>query len=195
MTNKILHLRNLLTNRASNIKLNLTNAKMPERFKGTIVEKWVNYWKQLGIDYKEAGTSFYEEAKAKPVKTSIYTSIGMLIYFSSKKNPSETDFIENLRNYNNDLVLVHESCHKPESSNHVKFIQRCFNEGILRRLSLGFISFMWVADYDKGVSVYKAICPHLQPEYLTFHKRIIDVGFWGKWWNLQNKMVDYDVNV
>jgi hypothetical protein len=26
--------------------------QLPERFKGTIVERWVNYWKGLGRDYK-----------------------------------------------------------------------------------------------------------------------------------------------
>lgn len=26
--------------------------QLPERFKGTIVERWVNYWKGLARDYK-----------------------------------------------------------------------------------------------------------------------------------------------
>lgn len=34
---------------------------LPEKFKGTIVERWVNYWKGLARDYKGEKYDFREE--------------------------------------------------------------------------------------------------------------------------------------
>jgi hypothetical protein len=49
-------------------------------------------------------------------------------------------------------------------------------------------------NYDGDLAVYKATCSYLKPKYLTFHERIVDVGFVGKWWKLQEYMIDYDIN-
>lgn len=53
---------------------------------------------------------------------------------------------------------------------------------------------MWIDNYDKDCFLYKTVCPYLKPRYLTFHERIIDVGALDKWWVLETKMKDYDVN-
>jgi len=29
---------------------------------------------------------------------------------------------------------------------------------------------------------------------LDFHQRVVDVGFLGKWWNLDSHMTVYDIN-
>lgn len=34
------------------LKILKLRPQLPEKLKGTIVERWVNYWKGLGRDYK-----------------------------------------------------------------------------------------------------------------------------------------------
>lgn len=166
----------------------------PEKYKGTIYEKWAKYWQQLGIDYKDVFVNVAQQMKEKPILASIYCTTGGALYYCIKNNPSEEDFIVQLRNANANAVVVHDSCLNPISADYMKFIEKCYNEGIVRHLSLGFVSFLWLDNFDRGAALYKATCTYTTPQYLKFHERVIDVGFWNKWWNLSRKMGDYDVN-
>lgn len=92
------------------------------------------------------------------------------------------------------LILVGEPIRNPVSVQHIKWLEQCYNEGLIRRLNLGILSLIWVDNYDKDCSFYKAVCPYLKPRFVTFHERIVDVGFLGKWWLLERKMKNYDIN-
>lgn len=166
----------------------------PEKYKGTIYEKWARYWQHLGIDYKDVFVNVVQQAKEKPLLASIYGAAGVGFYYCVQNNPSEEDFQMQLRNYNAEAVMVHESCLNETSVEYVKFVEKCYNQGILRYMSLGFISVLWLDNYDSNAALYKAVCTYTEPQYLTFHQRVIDVGFWNRWWNLRRKMKDFDVN-
>lgn len=90
--------------------------------------------------------------------------------------------------------MVGEPIRNPITTKHLKSIEQCYNEGIIRRLSLGIVSFIWLDNYEKECANYKATCSYLKPEYLGFHHRIVDVGFIDKWWILEDKMKEFDVN-
>uniref|UniRef100_A0A2M4BZP2 Mitochondrial import inner membrane translocase subunit Tim29 n=1 Tax=Anopheles marajoara TaxID=58244 RepID=A0A2M4BZP2_9DIPT len=184
----------LVKTRYQGIEARLEAITLPERFKGTIVEKWATYWRNLVIDYKEMVLDTGRGMRDRPVRSTIYVSLLAAAGYCGANNPSETDFYDQYRRAYNQLSLVHPTCQNPVASQHITFLERCHNEGILRRLSLGVVSFLWLDNYDRGLAIYKAVCPYLQPHYLTFHERIVDVGFNGKWWQLERKMVDYDIN-
>lgn len=191
--------RSFITNKMKNkydtLKGNVSSKiTFPDKFKGTILEKWGKYWRQLMIDYKDVFVDLGKEIKNKPIKSSIYFSVAGTILYCTKNNPKEIDFIDQLRKYNTEMILVDESCHNTISSQYLTYIERCYNEGIIRHMNLGVISILWIDNYDKSLQIYKAMCPFLKPEYLLFHNRIIDIGFLNKWWILQDKMIDYDVN-
>ncbi|XP_063697284.1 mitochondrial import inner membrane translocase subunit Tim29 [Culicoides brevitarsis] len=170
------------------------NFELPERFKGTIVEKWANYWKQLVIDYKEMVIDTCKHMFQHPLKTSIYTGVGATTYFLCKHNPDFADFEKSFQNSKNLLILVAEPCQNPVSADHIRSLERYINQNVVRRLSLGVISFIWIDNYDKDCSLYKATCEYLKPPYKTFKERVIDVGFLDKYWILDEQMKDYDVN-
>lgn len=183
-------------------KLKITAAKekvastftLPKKYKGTIVEKWAKYWTQLGIDYKDVAVGVAKQIREKPIKASIYATTGTLFYYCWQNNPTEIQFLQQLRNYNAEMVLVNESSQNPETRNYMQFIERSYNEGIIRHLNLGILSLLWLDNYDQSLGLYKATCKYTKPEYLNFQERIIDVGFLNKWWALENKMKDYDVH-
>lgn len=166
----------------------------PEKYKGTIYEKWATYWRQLGVDYKDVFVNVAQQMKEKPILASIYCTTGVALTYCVKNNPSEEDFRIQLLNYNAEVVLVNDACLNDNATDYIKFIEKSYNQGILRHLSLGFISFLWLDDYSSDASLYKATCKYTGPQYLNFHERVIDVGFLNKWWNLSKKMTDYDVN-
>ena len=63
------------------------------------------------------------------------------------------------------------------------------------RINLWFFSLLWIDNYSKSCSLYKAQCSYLKPRYLTFHQRIVDFGALDCWWNIHYKMNEFDVNV
>lgn len=168
--------------------------QVPERFKGRVYEKWMLYWKGLMMDYRDVFVGVARGAKEKPIKASTLGLTALAAYYCAKNNPSETDFYDRVIQHKANMVLVHESCLKPESAQYLTFLERCSNEGVLRKLNLGVVSVLWVTDYNKVVKLFKATCEYTQPDFLSWKERIIDIGFLGKWIKLEQKMVDYDVN-
>jgi hypothetical protein len=119
--------------------------------------------------------------------------LGGCFYFN-QYNPDETMFREQLLQSNAKLIQVGEPIRNPVSTQHIKWLEQCYNEGIMRRLNLGILSLIWLDNYNKDCSLYKAVCPYLKPRYMTFYERIVDIGFLGNWWLLELKMKDYDIN-
>ena len=119
--------------------------------------------------------------------------LGSGVYLA-KHNPDEACFRQDVLNSCSDIILTGEPIRNPKSTAHIQLLNDCYTEGIIRRLNLGVISFIWLDNYKEGLALYKAVCPYLKPRYLTFYERIIDVGFLDTWWILKDKMRDYDVN-
>ncbi|XP_043259007.1 mitochondrial import inner membrane translocase subunit Tim29 [Colletes gigas] len=183
-----------LTNYVSNVFMKVKNFETPEKLKGTFLERWGKYWKNVYIDYKSVGEGVAQDCKERPIRASTYAFITALCVYMNKYKPDECSFREHLLQNTMKIMLVGESVRNPTSEHHVKWLGQCYSEGIVRQLNLGLITIIWLDDYDKACTLYKAICPYLKPRYLTFHQRVVDVGCLDKWWVLESKMKDYDVN-
>jgi len=92
------------------------------------------------------------------------------------------------------MTLIGESVRNPRAVSHLRFLEMCYNMGVIRTLSLGVINFIWISDHDKSSGLYQAHCDYLEPKFSNFHERIVDIGFLGEWWILQRTMKDFDVN-
>lgn len=135
-----------------------------------------------------------KKIKAKPVKSSIYGTIGAVLYGSALTNPDHNNFIDQFRAHENEVSMVAFDSQSKKATEYLKYLEQCKNNDVLRILSLGVVSLMWVDDHSSSLSTYDAVCEYLEPEYLTFNKRVIDIGLWGRWWNMENNMIDFDIN-
>jgi hypothetical protein len=129
----------------------------------------------------------------KPLKSAVYGSIGAFIYGCCKTNPNHQTFIEQLRKSESEVALVPLDSQNPTTTDHLKMLNRIRNNETLRITSLGLFSLMWVDNYASSQATFDATCEYLKPELRNFHERIIDIGWWNNWWNLQRKMKDYDI--
>jgi Translocase of the Inner Mitochondrial membrane 29 len=132
--------------------------------------------------------------RAKPVKSSIYGSIGVFLYASCKNDPDEIHFLDQLKKSQQLVSQVPLNNQNPTIVQYLKKLEQCRNNETLRITSFGFFSLLWIDDFASSQSTYDSKCEYLQPQLRTFHERVVDVGFWNNWWGLQNKMKDYDVN-
>ncbi|XP_008055776.1 mitochondrial import inner membrane translocase subunit Tim29 [Carlito syrichta] len=58
----------------------------------------------------------------------------------------------------------------------------------------GLCSLVYEAPCDAQASLYQARCRYLQPRWVDFPGRVLDVGFAGRWWVLRARMHDCDIN-
>ncbi|RZF40451.1 hypothetical protein LSTR_LSTR013913 [Laodelphax striatellus] len=188
------HIIDGYNSRVANIRSKIDSITLPERFKGTVVEKWAQYWKDLYKDYYEVYSDVLKEGRERPYKMGLMLSTFGGIVYCSKKNPTEQNFRDAVVVGHNDVILVSKQIRNPACYEHLSFIESCYNTGLIRSFSFGIFRIVYLADYDKALGLYKAQCQYLQPQYLTMYNRILDIGFLDKWWFISKKMEDYDVN-
>lgn len=167
---------------------------IPERYKGTLIEKWANYWKGLLSDYKDVTVGLIHESRLKPRKTMFYILSGYGVFQCIKRNPNEEQFLKQFRSACNDVIMVHPSLQNQQSVSYLRRMQRDQNQNRLRFLSLGLFTILWEDLYDKDDCTYPAQCEFTQVNKWNFHEHILDVGFWDQYWRLEYEMYNYDVN-
>ncbi|XP_068622730.1 mitochondrial import inner membrane translocase subunit Tim29 [Battus philenor] len=169
--------------------------KFPEKFKGTILEKWADYWKNLFIDYRQMFQDLRSDVQEQPRKAFIWATGLTTIYALVRNNPKEIDFQDYLKQMSNEVILVSEECLNRKSIEHIRYLNRCSNEGVIHYKNFGIASVIYVTDINDSCDLYKSQCSYLKPTLLSFPSRVIDIGMFGKWWNIYIKTTNYDVNL
>lgn len=67
--------------------------KFPERLRGTLVEKWADYWKNLSIDYAEVCKDTVKICREKPTRTLFLVSVAGVASYLASTNPDQVNFI------------------------------------------------------------------------------------------------------
>lgn len=172
--------------------------QLPERLKGGRIERYVNYWKGVATDYKEALKELKQSCREKPLKASIIGSAFISAWYANRHNPDEKSFNDLLVKVNNDLTMVSELCRNNTSMQHQFEIVRAQNAGVLRHWNLGLFSIIWRDNYNTDFGHVKAKCKYLTVGYTDIlfneRERIVDVGFLDNWWFTNKAMEEYDVN-
>lgn len=168
--------------------------RLPQRLRGGLLEKWGDYWTTVARDYKDVAIDTALESRKHPMKSSVYISLIAGIVYAIKTNPDEMDYKDALQRYCNEGAMLSSKVRNAEVDDHLHYIADCFNHGLVRRLSLGICSLIWIDNYSKSCGVFKSQCGYLKPRYVTFHERIQDVGFLGKWWRMEHLMEEFDIN-
>ncbi|KAF3699586.1 Mitochondrial import inner membrane translocase subunit Tim29 [Channa argus] len=150
--------------------------------------------RSLLSDYKEACKEIVVGAWEHPVKASVYVSLlgGAWACFHTKPDYSSFDAV--LLERSNQLSLLSPWNRNGTSDGHVQSVVKLRNEGRLRHASLGILSLVYYTDYDPDNTLYEAQCSNLSVRWRELPQRVLDVGFAGRWWMLNSKMQDYDVN-
>jgi len=89
---------------------------------------------------------------------------------------------------------IGESIRNPVTFDYLHRVKQLQCLGYLRYLNLGVIGIVWRHDSPDYLKTYSAICPYLKPDWRFFHTRIVDVGLFGHWVDLEACMKDYDIN-
>ncbi|XP_077326404.1 mitochondrial import inner membrane translocase subunit Tim29 [Lithobates pipiens] len=157
-------------------------------------KKFVLWTKHLLHDYVEACKDIVVGAKERPGKATLYISLLAGVGICSSKAPSEDSFQSFLLEASSSLLLLSPWTRSGGSDQHVQRLMELRNEGRLYHINLIIFSLMYEAPYDPDSDLYSSQCSHLKPRWSEFPSRVLDIGFFGNWWLLQNKMKDFDIN-
>lgn len=145
-------------------------------------------------DYAEACGDAAAAARARPGRAAVYMGLLGGAAACCALAPSEAAFEEALLDASGSLLLLAPATRNRHSE---AFLQRLLwlrGRGRLRHVNLGFCSLVYEAPFDSQASLYQARCRYLQPRWVDFPGRVLDVGFVGRWWILENRMHDCDIN-
>ncbi|XP_019769948.1 mitochondrial import inner membrane translocase subunit Tim29 [Dendroctonus ponderosae] len=171
-----------------------TSEKFNEKIKGTILEKWVKYWKVVAKDYQDVALNVKQEIKQKPLKSTVFFTGSAFLGLCLHLNPDLKSFRSKYIESANNLSLVPLTLANPRSVEHLKHIERCFNRKFIRYQNLGLFSIMWVDKRSKECDSYESNCSYLKVPFWNVSSRILDVGFLNVWWIISRQMLDYDIN-
>uniref|UniRef100_A0A8C6U9T6 Translocase of inner mitochondrial membrane 29 n=1 Tax=Neogobius melanostomus TaxID=47308 RepID=A0A8C6U9T6_9GOBI len=162
-----------------------------ERLKASKAGVWC---RSLLSDYKEACKEIVVGARERPVKASVYVGLLGGAYACVSTRPDQSSFQAALLDRSNQLALLSPWIRNAGSDLHVQNLVKLRNHGCLRHLSLGLFSLAYSADHDPDSALYEASCSNLSVPWRELPGRVLDVGFAGRWWVLEKKMEDFDVN-
>lgn len=179
---------------SSSLKQKAGRFSFPERFRGTFVERWKQYWESVAKDYYEATVGIGTYAKGNPVKSSLATVAVYCAYYCASTNPDENSYRAEVLDSANSMLYISPSIRNPSAVRHLEYLEKCYNSRVLKRLNLVFFSIIWIDEFNDDIKSYRANCKYMKPSILSIHKRAVDIGFLNIWWNLKEIMVDYDIN-
>ncbi len=145
-------------------------------------------------DYKLVAVDAFQDAKKRPIRTAILTTVLGGITLCAKYNPSETVFRQQLIASANELQLLGDKIQNPFANDHVERLVELRNSGRLRCLSLFLFSIMWTDNFDPDVDIYEAHCSYVSVGWTELPRKVVDIGFWNRWWLLNKAMENYDIN-
>lgn len=182
------------TSVSSSLKQTPSRFAFPERFRGTFVERWKQYWESVAKDYYEATVGIGTYMKEKPVRSSLATIVAGCAFYCASTNPDERSYRSEVLECSNSMLYISPAVQNPSVVRQLEYLEKCHNLGVIKRLNLVLFSVIWIDEFNDSIQSYKANCKYLKPSILTVHKRAVDIGFLNVWWNLKKLMVDYDVN-
>lgn len=157
-------------------------------------EKLRTFAIQLKDDYVEVFWDTYEECKTKPGKATAYLILLSGLGYLAWSTPDEKSFHGELTAYENELDFISPAIRNPTSEEYIHQVKKLKMWGRLRYQSFGFFSIMWKHDESEESGIYKVFCKYTKPRWSEVRERLVDFGAMGKWWILEEKMTDYDIN-
>lgn len=106
-----------------------------------------------------------------------------------------TEFEAKLAEYTCDLAEVSPLLRNEAKSKEIQQLIALHAQGRLRRFTLLFVSFIWVADCPPNIDLYETQCKEVKMRWQDWPETIVDVGFHHSWRWTERCMVDYDVNL
>ena len=150
--------------------------------------------KDILTDYVEVFKDIFVGARKRPLKAALYLISAASFTITWKKRPDYAGYVNDVLDYANELSMCSETVRRPSAKQYIDAIAKQHTDGRLQYVNLGLLAIILRRNFSPYCSNYHETCQHLQPRLWRVGERVVDVGFWGQWRNLEREMIDFDVN-
>ncbi|CAI5452685.1 unnamed protein product [Caenorhabditis angaria] len=158
-------------------------------------QKFKEYIKNMANDYKTVAMDTVTGCKERPLKAAVVFSGLGFIGYAYKTNPSEISLKQHLCELRQRMVLVPQSEHNPTTASTLTNRNFLIAQNRLHHYNLWFFSLLLSTKQNDNLRVYSSQDPNLKDwPWTEFYNSIVDVGYLGRWHNLDSAFVDYDIN-
>ncbi|XP_053907810.1 mitochondrial import inner membrane translocase subunit Tim29 [Cuculus canorus] len=161
------------------------------RLRGSRIGRW---WGALLHDYASAVREAAQDARRRPVAAAAVVAALAGASACARAVPSAESFDAATLEASGTLLLLSPATRSPSADRHVQRLLRRRESGRLRYRNLIFAAVIYEAPHAADAALYSAQCRHLLPRWRDFPGRILDVGFFGRWWVLAARLRDCDIN-
>ena len=158
------------------------------------LERWSRPLRNAINDYVTVAKDVVKYAKDKPVRFGFTVTGGAGCILMWRRNPDMDDYMSEVIEYSNEISQCSPATRSFEAQKYLERLLLSDSQHSLQYINLGLCSIVMERPVYKYCYNYSEVCPHLQSRWSTFRQRFVDIGFWNKWWFLQQNMIDFDVN-
>ena len=158
------------------------------------LERWSRPLRNAFNDYVYVAKDVGVYIKTHPFKFSIMCVAASALAVLWVKNPDINEYREEILCYSNEISQCSEQTRNPDAHKYITNLINMHCTGLLQHVNLGFLTLVLKRPNYRDCLSYPQRCSYLQPKWWEYHNRILDVGFWGQWWALKKRMIDFDIN-
>ena len=158
------------------------------------IEKWGQPFRVILLDYVDVSKDLFTSAKRQPIKSLLYLLTGGLIVALWRRRPDQTHLVSSILEYSNEMAMVSRPLRNPQSQAYIDTLMALLVSDELYCVNFGLFSIAMRRLATPECQNYHVTCKHLQPHVWTVGERLVDVGVWGTWVELERRMADFDVN-
>lgn len=111
-----------------------------------------------------------------------------------QKNPELESYYRLLTQSRVELGLLSEKTRNKGAERWMQSITTLVNKKRLRATNMFFMTVLWQSDFPTNCDLFEANCGSVKPRWRDYFSRIVDVGLFGHWLLLEQRMEDFDVN-
>lgn len=162
--------------------------------KESIIKRKLKHWKDICNDYITVSKDSYKYIKQNPAKSFKFAALATSIACCARLNPDMTSFEDQVLSYSAELGTLSPNIQNRLSAAHIDWIKQQFNLQKVKRLNLFIFSILYLEKTSPICCKYETYCSYLNLWPSEFRNRIVDIGFLNRWWILEKRMQNYDIN-
>eukprot|EP01134_Creolimax_fragrantissima_P001309 CFRG1309T1 len=153
--------------------------------------------KAAASDYAEATRMIGRYCKNSPFRATTWAGLAAAIYYISSQSPSRNHYTTALTQHQDEINLLPIFGRKQSSNQYIQRMTKLRDEGLLDVVNLGLFSILRQTRYSNDLRLYPSqvmgtSLPSIEPMEAT-QTSVLDFGFMGHWWKLEEAMEDFDI--
>ena len=156
--------------------------------------RWGQPVRVIVQDYVDVARDAFGGMKSHPIRTALQFALAGGVVATWVTRPDVTSYRDCVLSYSNDLFQCSAAVRNPHTHDYVTTIADRLSRDLFFCVNLGLLAVIVEREGGARCKNYHVTCRHVRARWWSVWGRVVDVGVWGRWWKLAEKVRDLDVN-